>query len=78
MEEVSTDNYYNYYPSTIVEKYTFPVLNSVKNVKCEGSFGYNEENGFAFMSVSADFAKKSYKVPNFPVRYTIRKNKFPG
>ena len=66
------------YPGIIVEKYCLPLMDSVKSVKCEGSFGFNEENGFAFMSVSADFALKSFEVPNFNVRYTIRKNKFPG
>lgn len=66
------------YPGTIVEKYGLPIMDSVKNIKCEGSFGYNPDNGFAFMSVSPDFALKSFKVPNFAVRYTVRKNKFPG
>ena len=47
----------------------------------EGKFGFNPDNGYAFVSVSRELTKNPYNIlkhKGFKVRYTIRKQKFPG
>ena len=47
----------------------------------EGKFGFNPDNGYAFVSVSREFTRNPYTIlkhEGFKVRYTIQKNKFPG
>ena len=68
------------YARWIRDKYKEEMLQAIKEVKCEGCFDFGE-NGYCFLSVSADFAYRVSKIlqkEGFGVRYQIRKNKFPG
>ena len=68
------------YAKWIRDKYKVEMLNAIKEVKCEGCFDFGE-NGYCFLSVSADFAYRVSKImqkEGFGVRYQIRKNRFPG
>lgn len=46
-----------------------------------GYFGFKQSNGYTFVSVDSAFAYRPLEVladEDFRVRYTIRKNHYPG
>ena len=68
------------YASKLIDKHKEEMFKAIKSVKCEGCFDYCE-NGYCFLSVSADFAHcvaPIMKEEGFTIRYQIRKNRFPG
>ena len=57
------------------------LIHSFKGVSSIGYFGFKKSNRYTFVSVDSAFAYKALEVlaaENFRVRYTIRKNHFPG
>ena len=63
------------------KKYENLLVESVKEIRCEGYFDYKEENGYAFVNVSNEFPIMPIKIlrnEGFSIRYLIRKRRYPG
>ena len=65
----------------IVEQYETDLIKSVQNVRSEGYFNFKEENGYCFLKVSSNYARKSVPIlehEGFCLRRMIRKYRYPG
>lgn len=65
----------------IERRYGSELMKVTEGIEWTGSFEYKKDNGFAFINVDNNIGfqcESVLKNEDFKVRYTIRKNKFPG